>query len=184
MKPLRALLLSALVLSAAAAWFSLRALEASRTVPAVGDARAFLNAQWGMSPEEVAAANGARLQEVPSGRYADDEAGGGRDRSYEQNGVRFLGREARAVYTFRDERLRAYHVFISDRDAAALEADMRRFLERRFGGRYSEPDEGALKRVWHFRDRIVNYWFYPEELALGEKYRAGYGVSHRPLESD
>ncbi len=110
--------------------------------------------------------------------YYDAQADPSRYRSYEQPGVKFLGRQAKVTYTFHDGRLFTYHVFVSDMDGEKLNADLRRYLARTFGDRSSSQEEGSmLKLVWQFKDKTINYWFMEEELSLRPKYTAGFGVS-------
>ena len=147
--------------------------------------QAFLNARWGMSVMEVERANHSRLEMSVSGsrfyRGAPDTEK--RSQTWESRGQKFLGRPAVVSYTFLDNRLFICHVFISDKDADVLDKDMKQYLIRVFGGRYSlTEDETSLKMVWHFKDKIVNYWFYEEDLALIGKFKAGFGVVYKPIE--
>ena len=142
--------------------------------------RAFRNAQWGMHPTEVESANVTTLQPVANSRrfFNDTSTDLSRYHSYEQGSILFLNREARVTYTFHDDRLVAYHVFLSDREGDGLDADMRRYLTRAFGENFSEPEDGSsLKLVWQSKDRIVNYWFMEEPLSLRSQYTAGFGVT-------
>jgi hypothetical protein len=141
---------------------------------------AFLQARWGMRPDEVGKANGIVLEPAIDSQHIDydPQADTSRYRSYEQREAKFLGRGAKITYTFHDGHLATYRVFLSDPNGERLDADMRRYLTRVFGDKASEQEEGSpLKLVWQFKDRIVNYWFMREELSLRSKYIAGFGVS-------
>ena len=168
--------------SLAVVLLSFHALRSSPVVapsPKESD-RAFLNAWWGMKPTEVAVANSATLRPViDSKRYFyDAQADPSRYRSFEQQEAKFLGRPAKVTYTFHDDRLFTYHVFVSDTDGDRLDADMRHYLMKKFGDRASEQEEeSTLRLVWQFRDRMINYWFMQEELSLRPKYTAGFGVT-------
>ena len=60
---------------------------------------------------------------------------------------------------------------------------MRRYLVREFGPNFMPTeDETALKLIWQFKDRIVNYWFYEDDMALSQKFKAGFGVVYKPIE--
>ena len=151
-----------MILSVFAALYSVKARHKDLfLIPSSGAAEhAFLNARWGMTPQQVEAANPGQYQGT------------------EQRGVKFLGREAAVSYTFRGDRLYAYRVFVSDEDADTLDADMRRYLVRTFGDGPSESEEeSALKLIWQFKDRIVNYWLLKEEFSVRPKYTAGFGVT-------
>ena len=148
-------------------------------VPLFEENRAFLNASWGMSHEQVEAANRLALQPASlSKRF--HEAPPAEEKRYQtwQAQDRFLDRPAVIYYTFLDGRLLAYHVFVSDADLEKLDADMRGYLTRTFGGDFSEiEEESSLKLVWQSKRRIVNYWLMEEELSLRPKYTAIFGVT-------
>ena len=180
MKASRGALIFLLVLSGAAAFLSMRAMNAPTPAPAIAEDRhAFRNTTWGMSPSEVEKAVATSLTPVTNSRqfYRPSEDDKSVYVAYEQQGVSFLRREADVTYTFRDSHLLSYHVFISDADGDKLDADMRRYLTRTFGDKGSDQEEDtSLKLVWQFKDRFVNYWFMPEELSMRPKYKAGFGV--------
>ena len=178
-------MLTALILSAAAAWFSIRSLGRSQ-YPVVGPdkvQKAFRNSVWGMPLSEVERANGSVL--VPADKnqhfFPQEDTDPSLYRSYEQHGLTFMGREAMVAYTFRDGRLFAYHVFVTDTDREGLDADMRRYLTRAFGPDFSEIDEegSTLKLIWQSKDRIINYWFVEDERMLRPRYKAVFGVTTR-----
>jgi hypothetical protein len=180
----QSLLFLALLLSATAALFSIRAVGSSVSAGAspTGLPLAFQNASWGMSPQEVEHANRAVLAPaVESQRFfrkADDDPS--HYLFYEQRDLKFLGRAANITYTFRNNHLFTYHVFVSDTDADRLDEDVRRYLTRLLGTKFSEPeDETALKLVWQFKNRIVNYWLVEEDISLRPKYTAVVGVTVR-----
>ena len=171
-----------LFLSAALALGSVLWLRHMPQVPAVPEnKKAFLSAEWGMTPEAVEKTGGAVLRSVEGDQrfYSASAADAPRYRSYErEGGIKFLGYTGKLTYTFRDGRLLAYHVFVTDGQGEKLDADMRKYLMEHFGERASALEEDQpLKLVWQFSDRIVNYWFMPEELSLTPKYTAGYGVT-------
>ncbi len=146
---------------------------------------AFLNSRWGMSASQVQEANRLPLRPSVFGSrfYRAAPSAESRVRTFEAGGQKFLGRPAVVNYTFLDDRLFTFHVFTSGSDADALDADMRGYLIRAFGTRFnSVDDESSLKMVWHFKDKLVNYWFYEEELALSVKFKAGFGVVYKPME--
>ena len=149
---------------------------------------AYLSARWGMSPTEVEQANGSSLRPPVSGRrfYQSQPGAEGRYKTLEASGQKFLGREAAVSYTFKDNRLFTYHVFVADDDAAGLDTDMRRYLTRVFGPLAGsvEEEDSSLKEIWHFKDRMVNYWFFEDELAILKKFKAGFGVVYKPIETD
>lgn len=156
----------------------------ARAVPPViqENPRAFLNAAWGMSPAQVKEASHSILApSASSDRFYRPAPGTeNRTQTLEAHGQKFLGREAVVSYTFLDDRLFSYHVFTSDSDADRLDADMRRYLVRIFGTKYSPvEDDSSLKMVWQFKDKLVNYWFYEEDLALAAKFKAGFGVEYK-----
>ena len=133
-----------------------------------------------MTPSEVERAGGMALVPASDSLKLYNVAASDPEHylSYEQRGVKFLGREAKAVYTFRDGRLFACHLFVSDPEGEALDRDMRRYLTRVFGESASLPeDEQTLKLIWQFNDRIVNYWFMEEDLSLRPKYTAVFGIT-------
>jgi hypothetical protein len=140
--------------------------------------KAFLNSEWGMSPNELAAVHGAALTEKTGGRHLYQAEAGtdARYKTLEASG-KFLGREAVTNFTFFDDKLVSYHVFVSDSDEHALDEDMKRYLMRAFGAGSEEEDQGTpLKMVWQTKEKIVNYWLYEEPNALSRPYRAGFGV--------
>ncbi len=155
------------------------------TVADSSGAVAFVNAQWGMSSDDVATANHASFS-VPNTakRFFSPKPGEeGRYTTLQASGQLFLGREADVFYTFKDHKLCMYHVFVSDSDEERLDKDMRNYLIRRWGGQGSAPQEDGsnLKLLWQFKDEIINYWLYQDELSLAGNFKAGVGVIYRPL---
>ena len=138
-----------------------------------------------MSPEEVAEANHSTLESPLSNRHFYDIPAGQEIhyKTLEARNRRFLGFPAVTSYMFHDGKLFSYHVFISGSDADALNDRMRRYLSDAFGENYSTvEDETPLKLIWHFGDRVINFWSFEEDLALADRYRAGFGVVYKPLE--
>ena len=182
LRPGRFLLFLVLILSVAAAVYSASyRSKYPRTSSVALPESAFLNAAWGMTPSQVEQANGSALERAPSSErfYQAPDSDRFRYGSYQRQGIRYLGREATITYTFRDDRLFAYHVFVSDTDGGALDADVRRYLTRVYGPDASpeEDEQSALKLIWHFRERIVNYWFMKDELSMSPRYTAVIGVT-------
>ena len=134
-----------------------------------------------MSLKEVESANNLTLLPVDGSKRFYSDAGADtieRYRSYDDRTARFLGWGATVTYTFRDDRLFAYHVFVTDSDGERLDREFRAYLKRIFGEGAGEPNDGAaLKLIWHFKERIVNYWFIEDELSLRSKFTAGFGVT-------
>lgn len=144
---------------------------------------AFMNAQWGMSPDEIVSANRTALEPATGNRrFFQAEPGDEvRYQTLQAAGHKFLGREAVVYYTFLDGRLHACHVFVSDGSEDLLDADMRRYLIRQWGSQFSEiHDESPLKLIWQFKDLSVNYWIYRDEMSLVHSWKAGVGVSYKP----
>lgn len=177
-----------LVLFAAAialSWMAVRRSEqaAASFVNAAGQTssqRAFSKALWGMTPSQVARVNGAALKPVSSSDqfYRAEDSDRSQYLSYQQEGARYLGRDAVITYTFRDRRLFAYHAMVSDTNGEVLDADVRRYLAQLFGkDSSSQEDSSTLKLIWHFKDLIVNYWFMENDLVLRPKYTAVIGVT-------
>jgi hypothetical protein len=146
---------------------------------------AFLSAEWGMTPAEVAAANHTVLEPVNTYRRfytPHQDTDKARYKALEQNGLTFLEREASAIYTFFDGKLIGYHLFLVDRDPVALDRDLRVYLASRHGVETSAvSDETPLKLIWDHPDLIVNYWFYKDTVSVSQKYTAGFGVVNRKL---
>jgi hypothetical protein len=146
---------------------------------------AFLSAQWGMTPSEVAVANHAALEPVNTYRRfytPHQDTDKARYQALEQNGLTFLEREASAIYTFFDGKLIGYHLFVVDRDPVALDRDLRVYLASHHGTETSAvSDETPLKLIWDHPDLIVNYWFYKDTVSVSQKYTAGFGVVNRKL---
>ncbi len=106
-----------------------------------------------------------------------------RYQTWRSEGQRFLGRTAVIHYTFLDDRLFAFHVFITDSDGQKLDSDMRRYLVARFGTQFSrEEEDPALKLLWQSKERTVNYWFYERESSLLGRFKAGYGALYHSFE--
>lgn len=138
-----------------------------------------------MSHKQVAAANRAVLKPASFARQLYKVAPGleGRYETWETHTQKFLGRDAVISYSFVEDQLFTFHIFTSGDDEEALDADMSRYLNRVFGPRSSNIEDGSsLKRVWHFKDRNVNYWLYEEEIALRQRFKAGFGVVYKPIE--
>lgn len=148
-------------------------------------ADAFMKARWGMSPDEVMAANQITLFPPHTNKrfFSPKEMEGDRHKTLQSSGQLFLGREAEVYYTFKDNRLCMYHVFVSDSDEELLDKDMRNYLNRKWGETAGTPqeDESTLKLLWQFKDVIVNYWLYQDEMALKSHFKAGVGVTYRPI---
>lgn len=182
----RAALFGFLAIGLGVAWYSYAV--ANRPLPLLDQPalRAFINADWGMSKEEVEKANGLPLERAVSSPIfykTDPGTDDSRHQTWRSEGQRFLGRPGTVYYTFLNGRFFAFHVFITDSDGEKLDADMKRYLEGKFGPDYGVEEEGpALKRIWENNRRIVNYWFYERESSLIGRYKAGYGVLYRPLE--
>lgn len=143
-----------------------------------------MKARWGMSPDEVMATNQISLSAPMTNKrfFSPREGEEGRFKVLTAQGQRFLGREADVYYTFKDNKLCMYHIFVSDNDEARLDADMRKYLTRKWGGQEGGAQEDAtLKLVWQFKDRNVNYWLYEEEMSLTAPFKAGIGVTYKPL---
>lgn len=105
--------------------------------------------------------------------------------AYKETGIKFLGREATVTYIFFNNRLFQYHVFIQDSDKSALEEDLTRYLTKEFGFLFIRNDEGlGLRRIWQKKDRIINDWFYQDDLCLIKKYSAGFAVLYLPIENE
>lgn len=144
---------------------------------------AFILAQWGMSPKEVETANNTVLKPVNSYRRfytPKQDIDKTRYQALEQSGLHFLGREASVIYTFIDEKLFGYHVFVSDRDPVAMDKDLRVHLASLYGNETSAVnDETPLKLIWDQANVIVNYWIYKDTVSVTQKYTAGFGVVSR-----
>jgi hypothetical protein len=181
MKMKKMLAIVAVLGVAVVAWRMLQTEQTPTLVfpePALG--KAFLSATWGMSPAEVEEANQSNLS--PSAnphKYVPIAT----DLRYEvlEEPRDFLGRRATVSYLFFENKLYSYRVFIEDRDAVSLDKETRAYLDQAFGDGYN-TEEGPLKRIWNRKDVIVNYWFFKNELSLGEKYAAGYGVTSRSMD--
>ena len=184
MKP-RTLILTAFLVLALTAFFGKERWPiASRPSEPPPKPKAFLRAEWGMAPDQVAAANGVVLSKPTSRKrfYQPESGTESRYQTLEAPG-RLLGRASTVSYTFLDGALVSYHVFTADSDDEALDAAMRGYLSKTFGPNFEEiRGEPALKMVWQFKDTVVNYWFYEEPNALSQPYRAGFGVQR--LSSD
>lgn len=183
MRPNRTLLVL-LAAAAALSWMSVQRSEQSLSaVVAAGKAghrQAFYRALWGMTLAQVEQANGTTLKPGPSSErfYRAEDSDRSQYLSYQQEGVRYLGRDAAVVYTFRDGHLFAYHVLVSDPVGDVLDADVRRHLTRVFGADSSTQEgQDTLKLIWHFKDLLVNYWLMEDDLSLRPKYTAVIGVT-------
>ncbi len=177
-------LLILLVLAATLAILSVRLLNNIGTATPQSPL-AFMDARWGMTADEVAAANQVSLSPAQTNKrfFSPKQGEEGRFQVLAAQGHRFLDRDADVYYTFKDGKLCMMHVFISDKDLDVLDADMRRHLNRVWGPEASEmTDEGPLKQVWQTKDMNVNYWFYEDELALNNRFKAGVGVTYKPIE--
>ena len=173
-----------LAAAAALSWMAVQRAEQSLsavvTAEKAGRQQAFFKALWGMTPSQVGRVNGAVLKPSSSSErfYRPEDFDRSQYISYQQEGIRYLGREAAVTYTFRDRHLFATHVFVSDPNGDALDADVRRHLTRVFGADASaQDDQSSLKLIWQFKDRIVNYWFMEDDLSLRSKYTAVIGVT-------
>jgi hypothetical protein len=179
----RLLFLTVLAAAALGTWFY--ASHTRPTAPAAPPPRAFLNAVWGMGPEEIARVNQTPLEPPVSGRrfYVPPAGSEARYRTLETRQHKFFGRPSIVSYTFVDDKLFAYHVFVSDEEEETLDKNMREYLADKFGPSGTAVEDGTrLKMVWQKGDVTVNYWFYEEEMGLTGRYKAVLGVLYRPLE--
>jgi hypothetical protein len=171
-------------LLAVAGWYLLRLPQAPIPEPIAEGA--FLHAEWGMSPEQVSEANGTPLEPstTPVTRFM--ELGPGEETRYrilEARNQNLLGRESILRYTFKDNRLAGYYLFIPDSDCEALDRDARAYLYMKFGSSAENIDEGTpLSLVWQSNRQVVNYWFIEDEIALAKPCRAVVGVVAQPRE--
>ncbi len=140
-----------------------------------------------MSKAEVEKANGVPLERASSSlRFYKNQPGAddSRYQTWKAEGQRFLGRPGTVHYTFLNDRLFVFHIFVTDPDGEKLDADMKNYLDHKFGSDFgTEEDDPALKRIWEDGQRIVNYWFYERKASLLGRYKAGYGVLYRALEN-
>ena len=150
---------------------------------------AFLNAAWGMSPQEVAKANHASLKPtVSSRRFYTPKEGvpQGRYLNLSQEDFHFLGRTAEVNYVFYENKLFVYHVFVKGPDPAVLDKELLEFLKIQYGADF-EPvrEDSPLRGIWNLRNLIVNYWIFKDNLrvSLQDLYQAGFGVVYRPIEN-
>jgi hypothetical protein len=161
-------------------------LKAQPQIPSIHQPSAFFNASWGMTPNEVQHVNSRALHPTESRRKFYSVKQGIDPSRYqamqEEGGRHFLGRPAEITYIFFDGHLFSYHVFVRDRDALALDQDMRKALIRRFGDDPHVVEDRLIKMIWNQKDIFVNYWFFMDDLSLSGEYIAGYGVVYRPIE--
>ena len=172
-----------------ATWAAIR-LKKPPIVPAKPAAvsqptKAFDKAEWGMSPHEVEKVNGNALLKTESSRafYAVNERikDKARYQMYAVENFTFLGRKAELTYVFFDDKLFTYHLFARDEEADELDRDMRQYLTKTFGSKYSETnDSGSAKLIWMQKELVVNYWFFRDDFRLIPAYKAGFGVEYRP----
>ena len=151
--------------------------------------KAFINTEWGMSVKEVQQVNRIELERIQNYERYYSPKKALRDlkklEAYKETGIKFLGREATVTYIFFNNRLFQYHVFIQDSDKSALEEDLTRYLTKEFGFLFIRNDEGlGLRRIWQKKDRIINDWFYQDDLCLIKKYSAGFAVLYLPIENE
>ena len=159
-------------------WLNVYTPAPEKSVPAQ---KAYFRSEWGMSPEEVSRANEVllvpqttqqRLYEAPTGQES-------RYQTLQTQG-RFLSREAIIYYTFMDERLVSYHIFLTDSDGEALDKDMRRYFFRTYGEDSVVVDDGSpLKLLWEKRGMTANYWYFIVGDSEPALYKAGIGVLNK-----
>ena len=154
--------------------------------------KAFINATWEMSPNEVRRANNTNL--VPAKyrvlknllyRIGPDDAG--EIERYElmeseEHSVQW-GFETKVQYVFFDDRLFEYTVFLNGYDSNKMNNVITSALTEKYGNGVTEDDKNYLHSMqWETRSERVDYWMVEiKDKANPETFLAGVRISYKPM---
>jgi hypothetical protein len=154
--------------------------------------KAFVNATWEMSPNEVRRANNADL--VPAKyrvfknllyKLGPDDAGEmGRYELMEcEKHIVLWGFKTKVQYVFFDDRLFEYTVFVDGYDSGKMNNAIISALTEKYGNGLTGDNKAYLHSMeWETRSERVDYWIIDIQDKVNTKtFLAGVRISYKPM---
>lgn len=153
--------------------------------------KAFIDATWGMSPNEVQRANNITLVPAKYGVFHwPDQAKAGYPRFLErykllegENHITLWGFDTKVEYAFLDDKLFECTVFLDGYDSDKMHKIIASTLIKRYGDGAIEENRNYLHAMqWESNSERVEYWLLERQGKGGVKnFRAGVRTSYKPL---
>lgn len=151
--------------------------------------KAFLNATWEMSPQEISRANNAILKEpkldmlrIPfEGTDISPVLNMNRYKTLEQEDLTIWGESALVEYGFFDDRLFTYTVFIDDYNLDELKESVIKEISKRYGEfiRKEHANNYLLYGEWDSEKVAVSTWLWKDKEK--DVYKAGIRFDYKPF---
>jgi hypothetical protein len=151
--------------------------------------KAFLNATWEMSPQEISRANNAHLTvpelDILSIPFEGDDIPSvlnmKRYKTLEQKDLTIWGETAVVDYGFFDDRLFTYTVFIEDYNLDELNENIVKEISKRYG-QFIKKDHAnnyLFYGEWHSDKIAISTWLWKEKDQ--NYYKAGVQFNYKPF---